>query len=54
MQLCIEVERRLGPWESPAQLLMFCVHGHLRRLQRGGTVRAVTPLVSPRMFVRTA
>jgi glyoxylase-like metal-dependent hydrolase (beta-lactamase superfamily II) len=50
VELCDEVQRDAGPWESPPQLLMFCVHGHLRRLQRQGRVCAVDPTSAPRRF----
>jgi glyoxylase-like metal-dependent hydrolase (beta-lactamase superfamily II) len=50
VELCDEVQHEAGPWESAAQLLMFCVHGHLRRLQRQGLVRAVDPTAAPRAF----
>jgi glyoxylase-like metal-dependent hydrolase (beta-lactamase superfamily II) len=50
VELCDEVQREAGPWASPAQLLMFCVHGHLRRLQRHGVVRALDPTSAPRTF----
>jgi glyoxylase-like metal-dependent hydrolase (beta-lactamase superfamily II) len=49
-ELCDEVQREAGPWDSPAQLLMFCVHGHLRRLQRRGRVRAVDATAIPRRY----
>jgi len=42
-ELCAEVERGAGPWESDSKLLMFAVCGHLRRLIRNGTVEALTP-----------
>jgi glyoxylase-like metal-dependent hydrolase (beta-lactamase superfamily II) len=49
-ELCDEVQREAGPWESEPQLLQFCVHGHLRRLQRQGRVRALDATAAPRKF----
>jgi glyoxylase-like metal-dependent hydrolase (beta-lactamase superfamily II) len=49
-ELCDEVLRELGPWQSELHLLMFCVHGHVRRLQRTGRVQAADPTASPRLF----
>ncbi|HEV7846970.1 MAG TPA: MBL fold metallo-hydrolase [Thermoleophilaceae bacterium] len=37
-ELCEAVQDGAGPWESEAQLLMFAVSGHVRRLQRQGSV----------------
>lgn len=50
--LCDAVQRGAGPWESELHLLMFCVHGHVRRLQRLGRLEAVDATASPRVFRR--
>jgi glyoxylase-like metal-dependent hydrolase (beta-lactamase superfamily II) len=42
-ELCAEVERRLGPWESDTYMLMFAVHGHVRRLLRARTIELLNP-----------
>jgi glyoxylase-like metal-dependent hydrolase (beta-lactamase superfamily II) len=37
-ELCDEVQQSVGPWKSDTHMLMFVVHGHLRRLVRGRQV----------------
>ncbi len=45
--LCAEVERGLGPWDSPTHMLMFIVHGHIRRLIRARAVELLDPGIRP-------
>lgn len=42
-ELCAELERQLGPWDSPTHMLMFLMHGHIRRLLRTGAVELLDP-----------
>jgi hypothetical protein len=49
-ELCDHVQREAGPWETGPQMLMFCVHGHLRRLQRSGRVVSPDPTAAPRLY----
>ncbi|HEY7633235.1 MAG TPA: MBL fold metallo-hydrolase [Thermoleophilaceae bacterium] len=51
--LCAAVQQNAGPWQSELHLLMFCVHGHVRRLQRQGLLEALDSSASPRVFRRT-
>jgi len=54
-ELCAAVERSLGPWDSPTHMLMFIVHGHIRRLIRARAVELLEPGVRPARYVaRTA
>lgn len=48
-ELCDHVDERLGPYASGPIVLMFAVHGHLRRLVRRGRVR-VDMLAAPPRF----
>jgi glyoxylase-like metal-dependent hydrolase (beta-lactamase superfamily II) len=45
--LCGEVERQLGPWGSGTHMLMFVVHGHVRRLLRNNAVELLDPGTRP-------
>jgi glyoxylase-like metal-dependent hydrolase (beta-lactamase superfamily II) len=48
-ELCDHAHARLGPYASGPIALMFAVHGHVRRLVRGGCV-AVDLLAAPPRF----
>ena len=48
--LCDRVAAEAGPWLSEPGMLMFAVSGHLRRLVRGGSARAIDPQRSPRTY----
>lgn len=49
-ELCAEVERELGPWNSERKLLMFVVCGHLRQMLREGTADLVEISAPPRRY----
>jgi glyoxylase-like metal-dependent hydrolase (beta-lactamase superfamily II) len=49
-ELCSSVEGELGPWDSPTHMLMFIVHGHIRRLVRARAVELVAPGVRPARY----
>jgi glyoxylase-like metal-dependent hydrolase (beta-lactamase superfamily II) len=49
-QLCDAVQGRKGPWDSDARMLMFVVHGHVRRLLRWGRLELVDATALPRRF----
>jgi glyoxylase-like metal-dependent hydrolase (beta-lactamase superfamily II) len=49
-QLCEHVSVRLGPFGAEPFLLMFAVHGHLRRLLRAGSVCLLDPIERPPRF----
>ncbi len=51
-ELCAEAERGLGPWDSPTHMLMFIVHGHIRRLIRARAVELLEPGVRPARYWR--
>jgi glyoxylase-like metal-dependent hydrolase (beta-lactamase superfamily II) len=51
-ELCDHVQRQLGPWRSEPKMLMFVVHGHLRRLVRAARAQALEGLVRPRRYRR--
>jgi hypothetical protein len=46
-ELCLEVERDLGPWDSPTHMLTFIVHGHIRRLIRARAIELLDPGIRP-------
>jgi glyoxylase-like metal-dependent hydrolase (beta-lactamase superfamily II) len=50
-ELCEYVDSRLGPFGADPVNLMFVVHGHLRRLLRGGRARVVDATERPPRFV---
>jgi len=50
-ELCVEVDRVLGPFGADAVNLMFVVHGHLRRLMRNGTAEVDLEADPPRFAI---
>lgn len=50
-ELCVEVDRVLGPFGADAVNMMFVVHGHLRRLMRSGAAEVDLEADPPRFVM---